>query len=141
MTTLVVDGDEVVANTVTKITSDNSSEYELRFPEVGGDAGEIAAGTIIPVVNTGSADLVVKTNYGHMVGRVKAKTEGYVAARNDGTYALLVEGRAFEPAAVISVPAAISGGESPTEAEFNALRSAVASINTALQNAEITAAS
>jgi hypothetical protein len=36
------------------------------------------------------------------------------------------------PAAAITIPAAITGGESPTEAEFNALRTVVASMAAAL---------
>lgn len=43
-------------------------------------------------------------------------------------------------AALISIPAAITGGEAPTEAEHNLLRTAVASINTVLVNLGLTAA-
>jgi hypothetical protein len=44
-------------------------------------------------------------------------------------------------AAVIVIPADATGGQDPTEAEFNALLAAVRLINTALQGAGITAAS
>jgi hypothetical protein len=42
------------------------------------------------------------------------------------------------PGTAITVPAAITGGESPTEAEFNALRQSVADMKAALTAAGIT---
>jgi hypothetical protein len=59
----------------------------------------------------------------------------------NGVIGLFVEGVKVvgEQEAQITVPAAISGGESPTEAEFNALRQAVADIVAVLEAHGLTA--
>lgn len=47
----------------------------------------------------------------------------------------------LEPPVVVSIPAAITGGEAPTEAEFNALRTAVANLQAGLLAAGLLKAS
>lgn len=131
-------GDNSHADTNLKITSNLSSEAVVYMDDIGADSGEVDAGSVIPLENTGTAKVVVKDKYGHMVGVVPPKAEVWLFAGYDEVWKMLQASNAFEPAAAISVPAAITGGDAPTEAEHNALRTAVASINTALANAGIT---
>lgn len=127
-------GDNVHADTNAKITSALSAAATVYMDDIGSDSGEVDAGTIVPLINTGTADVTVKDKYGHAVGYVKAKTSAWLVAGNDEVWRVLPAAAAFEKASKISDPA----GGSTTDAEA---RTAIASIIDALENAGISAAS
>lgn len=125
-------GDNVHADTNLKITSNLSAVATVYMDDIGADAGEVDAGSVIPLVNSGTAEVVVKDKTGHWVGRVPAKTSAWLVAGNDENWKVLAAAVAFERAAKINDPA----GGATTDAEA---RTAIASIIDALENAGISA--
>lgn len=98
-------GDNVHADTNLKITSNLSSPATVYMDVIGGEAGEVPAGTFIPLINTGTAIVTVLSMSGHMVGRVAPKTSAWLAAGADGNWRMLPGApTSFEPAANIEVP-------------------------------------
>lgn len=144
MTTLVADGDEIVADTVTLITFALATDHTFYLPTIGDD--DFAAGGAIAIRNTGTGRIRLLSLAGARVGWVLPKSEGYVIARNDGTWTFLVERAASAPAAAIadaSTAHALNSTFSDTEAEaaLNALGTKINSIIAALEGVDILASS
>jgi len=124
-------GDNVHADTNLKITSNLSAVATVYMDDIGADSGEVAAGSVIPLVNSGTAEVVVKDKTGHWVGRVPAKTQAWLVAGNDENWKVLAAAVAFQQVAKIS--------DIATDANGTAIATAVNAIIDALENAGISA--
>lgn len=140
-------GDNSHADTNLKITSNNSSVATVFMDDIGADSGEVDAGSVIPVVNTGTAPVVVKDKYGHMVGTVPPKAQAWLFAGYDEVWQISkAVPAAFEVSAHIadaSTAHALNSTFSDTEAEaaLNALGTKINAILDALENAGLVATS
>jgi hypothetical protein len=139
----LVAGDNVHADTNADITSDLDVAATVYMDDIGADSGEVDAGTLVPIVNTGTVEVVVKDKYGHMVGKVPPVSSSWLLAGQDEVWKVFPAAPLpFVPAATItdaSEAHALNSTFSDTEAEaaLNALGAKINAILAALENAKI----
>jgi hypothetical protein len=112
MATQTLTADAAVADGVTYVLSDMNTDVKAYM------ASDLDSGDVVRFTNTGPGRIEVCSNAGARIGFVKAESAAVLVVRADLSMELIPVAGVSQ--AHIADVAALTGGEAPTEAEFNA---------------------